>query len=286
MAPVPPTPMRSPVSEIGLPSAAPDFRFVFSATVCWLPSASAADVPHRDLAALARYAVLVRAARATAAEAPDENRFVQHRLEADLGMMRPDDTASIHAWAVDVSLVLPEPDAERLRVLADVRKDEKLWEHERRYECSRRRYLSDDVLKNTGSAVVWWLARNTRDTSQVTQTVALIGALAQLSSAANNTPVPELYRSLIAGGAERDGDASFSAVPVEDSASMLVDRLFTDPDDPRRDTFSSDFATLLEKYDLADHAEQIRKRYNAPDFFDSDDNSGDPLSAPAPVDNP
>jgi hypothetical protein len=56
-----------------------------------------------------------------------------------------------------------------------------IWEHQRKYEQNKRAYLGRDVLKDPGSAVVWWLARND---DHVEKTVQAIGLLAQLSSAA------------------------------------------------------------------------------------------------------
>src|SRR5690606_13970414 len=64
----------------------------------------------------------------------------------------------------------------------------------RKYECDRREYLGKDVLKDTGSAVVWWLAKHD---DQVKQAVDEIGPLAQLSSAANDRDVPERYRHMV-----------------------------------------------------------------------------------------
>lgn len=50
------------------------------------------------------------------------------------------------------------------------------------------------MLKSAGSAVVWWLARHDDD---IEKTVDLIGPLAQLTAAANDEEVPELFRHLI-----------------------------------------------------------------------------------------
>jgi hypothetical protein len=76
-----------------------------------------------------------------------------------------------------------------------LRKHERMWEQERRMEVSMRRYLSEDVLKDTGSAVVWWLARHA---DQIEDSAQMIGHLAQLTAAANSKdmPVPELLRAI------------------------------------------------------------------------------------------
>jgi hypothetical protein len=192
-APQPPTHERIAVSDVALPSGAPDYEFRFSATVCWrqLPGARLA---HANPASLAEHSIIARAGAVVADEDPRRVGMAQRMAAGALGAVQPDQSGTVEAWAELVELTLPDTDRERLRRLADVRKDEEVWEHERAHERNKRAYLGNDVLKSTGSAVVWWLARRDQD---VLGTVALIGALAQLSSAANNTEVPELFRHLV-----------------------------------------------------------------------------------------
>lgn len=108
--------------------------------------------------------------------------------------MAENSTGRVQAMALDITLSLSEPDQERLDKLAAVRKDEDVWEHERKYEQSRRAYLGEDVLKDTGSAVVWWLHRNE---DSIDTTVKDIGLLAQLTSAANDEDISERLQHLI-----------------------------------------------------------------------------------------
>lgn len=265
-----PPQMRCQLPAVGLPTAIPAFTVIFSATVHWRELNDTGSVSYLDAPALARHAVLQRAARLTSTESPEEVEFVKHRLAADLGLPMRDETSSLEAWASDISLTLPAGDTERLRVIAEARKDDEVWEQERRYERSRRQYLGDDVLKSPGSAVVWWLARDTRDSSQLTEAVALIGALAQLSSAANDIPVPPLYQPHLGNGAHPDPYAAAEppqwAPPPASPAVALVEHVANGSSEHRRAMFSSDLATLLDSYDSRDDAQQIRNRYNAPDF--------------------
>ncbi len=86
---------------------------------------------------------------------------------------------------------------------------EDVWERERDHERRKRAYLGDDVLQSTGSAVVWWLAQHDND---VEGAVRLIGALAELSAAANDAEVPELFRYLVPPrhfSGSFDGDQQF-----------------------------------------------------------------------------
>jgi hypothetical protein len=208
----PPAYPTSPISGMSLASAQPDYRFVFSTTVHWRPTSSSVAPPHANLSALAGNAIIGRAYEITRLEQPGDYEIVEHKLNAELGRIVPDRTGQVENWAVQVTLTLPAADIERLHKLSEVRKNEQVWEHERNHERSRRAYLAEDVLKSPGSAIVWWLAR---DFSQVRETVALIGTLAQLSAAANNTEVPELFRPMV----ERAGNP---AVPPGFDPLMLL----------------------------------------------------------------
>jgi hypothetical protein len=190
-----PTHVQYPVSAIPLPSAEMDYRLLFSATICWRQTSKTAGVPHASPADLAVNWILSRARELTVLEKPDDYQFVQHRLAVSLGTALAEPYGQVVAWAVDVSLTVSEEDARRLSRLAELRKHERMWEQERRMEVSMRRYLSEDVLKDTGSAVVWWLARHT---DEIQESVQMIGALAQLTAAANSkeVPAPELLRTI------------------------------------------------------------------------------------------
>ncbi|KWT63593.1 hypothetical protein ADL21_01865 [Streptomyces albus subsp. albus] len=193
--PVPPVERwERTVAGVALPSSVPDYDFLFSATIRWRPLNAAVDAPRVNAGGLAVDAVLARARAVTARQNPHHSTLAQHQLDRALGTMEPDVTDRVEAMAENVTLQLSDADRERLTKLSTVRKDEDVWEHERNYERSKRAYLGTEVLKDTGSAVVWWMAKHD---DRVEKTVDLIGPLAQLSSAANNQEVPELFRHLI-----------------------------------------------------------------------------------------
>ncbi|MFI6341156.1 hypothetical protein [Streptomyces sp. NPDC050535] len=187
------------ITHVALPSSVADYDFSFSATVRWLVLETAGDAPYINPAGLAVDAVLQRARGVTAQQPPHRSTFAQHQLDGALGTMRPDSHGRVMAMAQDVSLSLPESDRERLAKLSSVRKDEDVWEHERNYERSKRTYLGDDVLKDTGSAVVWWLSQNERE---VEGAVDRIGMLARLSAAANNEGVAPVFEHLVSPPSE------------------------------------------------------------------------------------
>ncbi|CAM5298001.1 hypothetical protein [Streptomyces abikoensis] len=256
--PIPPLERREQrVTRVALPSDTPDYDFIFSATVRWYPIDAPSDAPLVSPGALATDAVLARARTISAQRSPGRCTLVQHELNGELGTMLPDPSGRVYAMAESVDLTLPDQDRERLAKLSGVRKDEAVWEHERRYEQNKRSYLGDDVLKDTGSAVVWWLSRNN---DRIDTTVKDIGLLAQLSSAANNQDVPEPFRHLVPWPEEEQEDDG------EPSATDLFDRMlvmmgFTE-DDPERALFVDRVADASEKAARHETARAIRQRFD------------------------
>ncbi|MFD5468534.1 hypothetical protein ACFWIQ_37875 [Kitasatospora sp. NPDC127059] len=181
------------VVDVPLPSGAPDYDFLFSATVWWRHLPNTTGLVHADPASLAVGTVLARAQEVTAREDPGRPDLVMHRLNGWLGTQSCDSSGLVEAMGGRVELRLSEDDRARLGKLSEVRKTEVVWEHERRYEQNRRAYLGDDVLSSPGSAVVWWLARHD---DKIREAVDMIGPLAQLAAAANDEAVDSLYEHL------------------------------------------------------------------------------------------
>jgi hypothetical protein len=285
--------LHTPVPDTALPSAVADYNFRFSATAYWR-LARGSRTQHANPAALAANAILGRAQTITEVEQPDKVEVVLHRLASALGDVQRDEASGVETWADHVQLTLPEADQERLRKHSDMRKDTDLWEYEHNYERHKRDYLSGEVLKSTGSAVTWWLARKDHD---VEDTVRLIGALAQLSAAANNTEVPELFRHLVPTAAapgqrafaSQDGASQFPNGSVHDTSLQAAGlpradhsggpfpdvRLFAnrwaavldtldDFNDERRAHFTHLVARVLEKTGKPDEAHEIRRHFDAP----------------------
>ncbi|MEU6979938.1 MULTISPECIES: hypothetical protein [unclassified Streptomyces] len=234
------------VRNIALPSLSPDYDFLVTALVRWVP----VDVPHGapevSSAGLAVDAVLSRARVITVEQPPQRASLVQHQLSGELATMLPDATGRVLAMAENLVVTLSDADRERLEKLATVRKDEAVWEHERKWEQSKRAYLGKDVLTSTGSAVVWWLAKND---DKVDKAVADIGLLAQLTAVANDEPVPERLHGFLGGVGEGEalrnapvdgGEGDEGQGADEEAAETFADR-FTrlmhdsglDEDDPR-----------------------------------------------------
>lgn len=275
-APPPPVEHREQrVAEVALPSEEEDYDFLFSATVRWSPFGRTAGERDANLAGLAIDSILERATAITRNRPPGRASLVQHELNGALGTMQPDAANRVLAMAESVTLTLSETDRQRLDKLAEIRKQKAVWEHERTYEQSRREYLGDDVLKDPGSAVVWWLARNDDRVEKVVQD---LGILAQVSSAANNQDVPDCFRHLVpspppawpgedeplTAGPEREGSAS------DHFAAFLAAAGFPDGD-PQRALFSRQVAEYLGKYGKQSVADDLTDRFDAPSAFTAGD---------------
>ncbi|MEU4835812.1 hypothetical protein [Streptosporangium sp. NPDC023615] len=210
---VPPPPLEPLCQriEVTLSSMEEDYDFLFSATVRWSPIGGMTGDPDANLGGLAIGAVLERARSITENRPPGRASLVQHELNGALGTMQPDATGRVRAMADSIALTLSDHDRQRLDRLAEIRKQKAVWEHERKHEQSRRDYLGQDVLKDPGSAVVWWLAKNDE---QVEKVVEDLDSLARLSSAANNREVPEYFRNLVSwppSHPSMDGDEPFDS---------------------------------------------------------------------------
>ncbi|MEU5493893.1 hypothetical protein [Streptomyces griseofuscus] len=265
------------VSQVALPSLWDDYDFVFSATVRWYLVESPGRAPVLNPAGLAAETVLNRARALTEKREPGLASLVQHELGGLLSRMFPDATGQLQAMAENVSLALRPQDQERLDRLAEVRKDKAVWEHQRTYEQSKRQYLGEDVLKNTGSAVVWWLAKNDE---HVEKTVADLGLLAQLTSAANDSDIPERLQELLSPSRtdgpdefdETDGPVSpdaFGGAPGHRSAadhlSDLFDAMGFPEEDPRRAMLAAQFAHIIKEQNRYETAEEVMRRFAPPE---------------------
>ncbi|MEV0680615.1 hypothetical protein AB0I60_29280 [Actinosynnema sp. NPDC050436] len=194
--PPPPAPPRPvlPITEVRVPSSDDDYRFLLSGVVCWRIRSNPSRPLTADPADLAKREVVARTCQITADGRPDEYDLVQHRVDSALAAPMPDRTGAIDVWAHSVLLTLAPDDLRRQAELATVRKDEQVWEHSRRYHRNVQQYLRSEVLGDTGSGVTWYLAMNPE---RIEETVDKIGTFAQLSAAANNREVDEVFRHLV-----------------------------------------------------------------------------------------
>ncbi|NEW72630.1 hypothetical protein G4H13_20025 [Streptomyces rapamycinicus] len=203
--------------------------------------------------------------------------------------MQPEPTGHLQAMAEAITLTLSEHDQERLDSLASVRKDKAVWEHQRKYEQSKREYLGDDVLKDTGSAVVWWLAKND---DQVHKAVEDLGLLAQLTSAANDTDVPERLLHLLSPPNTEDAEPEEAdslgtadqplgqTGSTADHFDAFLQGMGLDAGDVRRGILTRQIAEILVTQGRNETAEELLRRFDAPatpfdDDFDRNSTGGD-----------
>ncbi|MFE0045607.1 hypothetical protein [Streptomyces albireticuli] len=265
------------ISQVSLPSLWADYNFVFSATVRWYLVESPGNTPVLNPAGLAGEAVLNRARAITENREPGQASLVQHELSGALSRMCADPTGHLQAMAENINLTLLEQDQERLIKLAKVRKDKAVWEHQRKYEQSKRQYLGEDVLKDTGSAVVWWLAKNDE---HVERTVADLALLAQLTSAANDTDVPERLQNLLSQQSEGPADQDFAeedpaAGPQErtaaDHLSGFFDAMGFPEGDVRRAMVAKQISDIVKGQNRHETAESLLRRFDPPTTFTPND---------------
>ncbi|MFC3995214.1 hypothetical protein ACFOVU_04775 [Nocardiopsis sediminis] len=276
---------RHATGEIRLPSAQSDYAFVFSATVCRRERRPSAVVgEHRNPEALADELVLDRAAKIAAGLSPELYGAARPRLAAVLGEVVPDGRNRFEVWAEDVSLTLPKEDAQRLRSLADIRKDKDVWEHQRAHERDQREYYGNDVLSSQASAVSWWFSR---DPSKVRETVELTDTLGELSAAADSSEALAEFRALVPragapgatqvplwedGGSTAEAPVGTPAAPSAwepvDHAGALIDLSVERGGPGLRDSMPDRLALVLDQHEQSDTAAELRKKYDAPQLFD------------------
>lgn len=250
----PPTQYQAqPIAGVPLPSAHEDYTFTFSATVCWLPTAASVTEP----GVIAVSEIMRRAREITQRRDPAQAVLVTHELATLLADARPDPASRVHARAESVHLQLSADDQRRLEELARLRKEEELWDYQRRHEQSKRRYLGEDVLKDAGSAVVWWLARNDDQPMKVAEN---IGALTQLAHAANNADGNPL------GNAAGAGDRIPASAPGNPQTSAERFGAFIDSldslDDDARLMLTKQMASLVESYGYPIVAGEMNRQYD------------------------
>ena len=245
-----------PITGIRLPTALADYHFGFAASVLWLPSADGV----RGAGDIAVNEIIRRACKITEQRDPSEATLAASDLSVALGVLQPDPRRQVEVRAESVHLQLPPEDQKRLDEFATLRKEEGLWEYQRRSQVSKRYYLRTDVLKDAGSAVVWWLAKHEDNPEQV---AASIDVLTQLAHAANNTENTKHMNST--GGATFDAPAE-PPTPAERFDAFL-DSLDPAPSEDVRLTLTSQVARLVDGHDQK-AADEMRRRHGEPDDRD------------------
>jgi hypothetical protein len=273
-APTEPPYQETRVVDAPLPSATDGYDFLFSAVVWWRPVPGHADRSDSAFPALAVSSIVSRATEVVRHEEPGRASYARYLLEGALGVPFLERSGRVKALAVDVKLALAPADSERLRKLKDLQKDEEVWEYERQHERNKRHYLGDDVLKSTGSAVVWWLARHE---NEIERAVDMIGPLAQIAAAANDEEVPELFQHLLVppagarnettvGGSSWDGHDQYGAtfgdeeeVGVSERLQLLLAEVGLKPDSDEYTVFVHRVMRSLEAAGLHEAADEIRR---------------------------
>jgi hypothetical protein len=251
----PPDFRRVSTGEVLLPSSAPPYIFRFSATVQWRPTSATALA---DPSLLAVDDVIRRARSIVTSEPPELLSLLSRQLDAALSVPQRDTSGQVEAMAQEISLTLPDEDAKRLERICELRKQEDLWENERRYQKNLRKYLGEDVFASPGSAVIWWLATQN---NHVREAERLIGTLTRLSAAATGDRAM-LEEILISA------NGGVAAAPPRDSSEeaaahlrQLMQEADLSPDSDPGVTFIRRVAKALAAADRAEQAQAVVRHF-------------------------
>lgn len=275
--PAEPTPAEAaPAPQSSITEASEPASLAAEAPVGHAPSGQDEEQPnddtggrwHADLGALATAAAAASAAEIVLGSAAVDAGTTKQRLAAELGWPQTDSSGTVRWCAQDVDLQPADPDdADRLRTLSQLRKQVQIWQQEREHELNVRRYLGEDVLTTTGSALVWWLARHLDD---VRGAIGMIGDLSKLSAVSQDRE--DLGR---AGGAPVAPPATFvgsnggRGIGPDVTATVdLLERLFPGSDDERM-MFARDLAMIAERSGRIDYARRVRRMFGVPDLTGS-----------------
>ncbi|QKV79603.1 hypothetical protein [Amycolatopsis sp. Hca4] len=276
-----PTPPSCEVSSGSLPSSMDGIPFAFSCRVHWLVAPNRPLDGHANPAALAAAAVVHRARQISQSHHPEDD-TVLHALAASLGQAATSPDGFLSVWATEVRVEVSKHHREHLLKLADLRREQQVQERRIERERMVRAYLGDEVLTSVGSTVVWWLARNDKN---VRETVDLIGTLAQLSAAANDAEVDELFKHLLPENARMPAAPTpdwFAPSPTPPEPTVTADSvepmtepraehadLLPDPDDAENGLFGHQLADLVDQHGYPEKARQVRERYRTVDAVGS-----------------
>jgi len=254
------------VYDIPLASAASEYRFSFSARVCWTPIGS--PPPGVDLGSAAIKSVLLRAQRELAGIEPTQSEVATYRLGAVLGVTEADEMQNVRAWAERIQVRLPDHYVAAANQRGELRRRQEIVELQHALERRVRTYLKDEALVTPGSATVWWLAKYP---DQIERCVDLYPTLRRLSDAANDR-AEILDEPRQTAGYESDGDMealllpgrhSEPVVPPEVELRAAVENFLDGHTADERNLKASLLAKLEDGFGRTERARGIRDEFNS-----------------------
>ena len=279
--PTPPSPAPLPaqynarqVVAVPLPSAVPGFSFVFSATVYWLPAVDRVIEPER----VAVGEIIRRAAEFAQQHDPGQALLAQNGLAEAVADTHVDPKRRVYTRAGSVELTITADDQRLLDERDKLRKQEDLWDHRRRLELNKRRYLADDVLKSPASAVVWWLARNDDKPEKVAEDIEVLTRLADAADTLTDAYASRVRR--LGAPGHGDNTAMTAAGPpltVAEHFDAFLDS-FNFPGGDTRLLLTKQVADWVEAHGFRTAAGEMTSSYDVwpgkSDFMSEDDGSG------------
>jgi hypothetical protein len=241
-----------------LPSSREGYLFEFSATVLWaqLRPALTSNWPASDV--IARDTVVQRARDFTSEWDPAQPEMASTELTRVLDISQVDPSGLVRLRAERIKLAISDDDRRRLALLADLRKDEEIWERQCGLERVKRDYLSSDVFKDPRSASLWWLARNNFDVPKAAGDIKSLTEIFYTASSLDS-PATASPASVNRSAADHLADFLHSLDQTEDKRDELLHIALT-------------VADLAQQYGHTEVAEEITHRFaSAPSEHDPED---------------
>ncbi|WP_432938403.1 hypothetical protein ACQPXM_27195 [Kribbella sp. CA-253562] len=176
----PPVIMSTLLRGIRLPSASPDYNYLFSAKVQWVSlGPDSADDVRTGLAV----ETLLRRARKAAADCVPATQAPAEHLTALLTYPETDDKHQVKVWATDIHVAVPSEVTDELRRLQQLRREQETIDREYELRRDRSRFFRNEVLASPGSATAWWLAAHPEELERCAE---LYPTFSRLSAMAND----------------------------------------------------------------------------------------------------
>jgi hypothetical protein len=244
--------VQQTIVETTLPSSTEHYRFKFYAKLHW--ESARTEGEDQELEELARITVTTCAADIAQQLAPGAADDVQRRIAEALTIPVADTAGRVRVRATEVAVRVPPEDAEQVRKLTLLGQAAHAQAVKREEERELRRYLRDDVLHSTGSAVVWWFTHNMNDLDKAVERADQLSQLSALAQDRNGAVATLSPRVATNGSANH-------TPPIDgpESIRQLLDRLF--PDETDRDTrmmFADSLARLADEYGLDRYSAHVR----------------------------
>ncbi|AHH94080.1 hypothetical protein [Kutzneria albida] len=194
----PPAPPPYPTVQFTavLPSRVPHAEFQATITVAWEVTAGTEAV-HAKPESVARREIERRAAEITATALVLHSEQVQHRIEAELGVLTRVEGSQVSVQVREVELAVPEESRAATELYQEVQRRKLARGWERDLHIEELRHLKDDILSDPAMATVWWLHNNGNQVDQALEMSTKLRRLAEVLADQPEQSNPDTVMSLV-----------------------------------------------------------------------------------------